>query len=41
MGYVFHDGKLTMAETVKWMTPMESPRRIGLETTWKGVLIVV
>ena len=30
-----------MTETVKWMTPMDSPRRIGLETTWKGVLIVV
>ena len=40
MGNIFDDGTPTDRATVKWTTPADFPRRIGLGTTWKGVLIV-
>ena len=41
IGNVFNDSAITSGSTVKWTTPMDSRRQIGLETAWKGVLIVV
>ena len=40
MGNDSDDGTPTNGDMVNWITPTDSPCRIGLETTSKGVLIV-